>query len=173
MRDAAGRGITGYSHHLTAGNKSAKPLIAVASEKLAQILGRIASQEIRAEQALDGIRDLDGRAAIADRARKGLMIAYRPPDAEIIGVRQLIVHFDLLALDADIGNPVLAATVGTACDVQPQRLIELRQALLQFLDQPARKALGLRYGEFSELRASAGNGAAREARATRRQSYSL
>ena len=69
---------------------------------------------------------------------------------------------DLLAFDADVGDPVLSATVGAAGDVEAKLLVELRQALFKFVDKPAGEALGLRDGELAELRAGAGDGAAPE-----------
>ncbi len=48
----------------------------------------------------------------------------RPAHAEVVGVDHAVVNLDLLALDADVGNPVLSATVGASGHVQFQMLIE-------------------------------------------------
>ena len=74
------------------------------------------------------------------------------------------VDFHFLALDADVGDPVLTATVGASGYVQLQVLIETGQTLFQFFDQPAREALGFGDGELAEFRAAAGDCAARESR---------
>ena len=72
------------------------------------------------------------------------------------------MDFDLLAFNADVGDPVLPATVGASGDVQLQVLIEAGQALFQFFDQPAREALRFGDRQLAEFRAAAGDGAARE-----------
>jgi len=46
--------------------------------------------------------------------------------------------------------------------VELQILVELGQTLFEFVDQPARKALGLGNGQLAELGAGAGDGAAPE-----------
>ena len=81
-----------------------------------------------------------------------------------------VVNFDLLALDADVGDPVLAATVGASGDVKFQMLIETGQAFFQFFDQPAREALCLRDGELAEFCAAARHRAAPESRTADLQS---
>ncbi len=59
------------------------------------------------------------------------MLADRSAEAEVVGVGQLALVLDLLAFDADVGDPVLAAAVGAAGDVEPELLIELRQRALR------------------------------------------
>ena len=44
--------------------------------------------------------------------------------------------------------------------MQPKLLVELRNAAFQLVDQPAGEALGFSNGEFAELGAGAGHGAA-------------
>ena len=90
------------------------------------------------------------------------MLAHGAAKAEVISVHQRAIVLYLLALQADVGDPVLPAAVGAAGHIQLELLIELRQALFQLLDQPARKALGLRNGQLAELGACAGNRAAPE-----------
>ena len=93
------------------------------------------------------------------------MLADRSAEAEVVGVGQLAFVLDLLAFDADVGDPVLAAAVGAAGDVEPELLIELRNALFEFVDEPAGEAFGLGDGELAEFGAGAGDGAAPERRA--------
>jgi hypothetical protein len=93
------------------------------------------------------------------------VLADRSAEAEVVGVGELALVLDLLAFDADVGDPVLAAAIGAAGDVQLELLVELRQALFELVDEPAREALGLSDGQLAELRAGAGDGAAPEGRA--------
>ena len=82
--------------------------------------------------------------------------------AEVVGVGELAVVLDLLAFHADVGDPVLAAAVGASGYVEAELLVELRQALLELIDEPAGEALGLGDGQLAEFSAGAGNGAAPE-----------
>ena len=70
-------------------------------------------------------------------ARDGLMLANSPSDAKVVGVDELTVVLDLLALQSEVGDPMLAATVGTTGDVQLDVLLEARQPLVEFFSQPA------------------------------------
>ena len=88
-------------------------------------------------------------------------------DRELIGVDELAVDLRLLSVEADVGDPVLAAAVRAAGDVDPQMLVESGHAVLQALDQPAREPLRLGEGELAELRARAGHGPAEEGRPAR------
>ena len=131
----------------------------------AQVFVGLAARQVVAQQALDGFGHERRGAAIADRAGDGSVLADRSAKAEVIGVGQLALVLDLLAFHADVGDPVLAAAVGAAGDVEAKLLIELRQALFEFVDKPAGKALGLGDGELAEFGARAGDGAAPEGRA--------
>ncbi len=99
---------------------------------------------------------------IANGARDCGMLADGSAEAEVVGVSELAVVFDLLAFEADVGDPVLAATVGAAGDVKAELLIELGQALLELVDEPAGEAFGFGDGELAEFGAGAGDGAAPE-----------
>ena len=59
------------------------------------------------------------------------MLAHCSAEAEVVRIGQLAFVLDLLAFDADVGNPVLAAAVGAAGHMQLELLIELRQPLFQ------------------------------------------
>ena len=83
------------------------------------------------------------------------------------------IHLDLLAFDTDVGNPVLAATIGASGDVQFQVLLEARQPFLEFLHQPAGKTLGLGNRDFAKFRTAAGHHAAPEWRASDRQTHGV
>src|SRR5579863_1301381 len=90
------------------------------------------------------------------------MLADRSAEAEVVRVGQFAFVLDLLALDADVGNPVLPAAVGAAGYVQAQLLVELGKALFHLFDEPAREAFGLGDGQLAELGAGAGHRAAPE-----------
>ena len=64
---------------------------------------------------------------------------------------------DLLAFEANVGDPMLAATVGASGDVELELLIESGKPLLHLLHEPAAEALGFRDGEFAELGSGAGD----------------
>src|SRR5580765_611588 len=142
-------------------------------EKLAQILSATALVEIAAQQPLDRIRNFIGWTTITHGPGKACMLADGAAQAEVIGIPGAAINFELLAFQSDVGDPVLAATVRAARDVELQLLIKLRQALFQFFHQPARESLGLSNGQFAELAAGAGNGAAPECRGGNVQPGSL
>src|SRR5205814_8331443 len=91
------------------------------------------------------------------------------PPTQKVGVDQCAVDLELLALHADVGDPVLSARVRAPRDVQLHVLMEARQAPLEILDEPPGKLLGLRERELAELRAGARDGPAAEWRAARGQ----
>src|SRR5438270_9370068 len=101
------------------------------------------------EQTLDRVGNFSRQAAISGGPRGCLMQAQRTSNAEVVGVEQAVVHFDLLALYPEVGDPVLAATVGAARDVQLQMLVESGEALIELLDQPAREGFGFGDGKLA------------------------
>ena len=139
-------------------------------KELTQVLVGLAHGEILPEQSLDRIRNLSRRAAISHGPRRCLMQTERSAKAEVIGINKAAVDFNLLAINANIGNPVLSATVRASGNVQFQVLIEAWQTLFQFFHQPAREALRLRDRQLAELRAAARDGAAPERRPANSQS---
>src|ERR1019366_7804828 len=129
----------------------------MSSEEPAQIFVLFPRHEVTIQQTLDSVRDFCGRAAISHRTRNGLMQANRAANAEVIGVDELPVLLDLLALKPEIGDPVLAATVGASGDVQLEMLLEARQPLVEFFRQPATKRLRFGDRDFAEFSAGAGD----------------
>ena len=125
------------------------------------------------QQTLDRRRHRGRGQPEPDGPRDRLVAADRAADAEVVGVDERAVDLDLLALDAEVGDPVLAAAVRAAGDVDPQLLVEARQALLQALHQPAREALGLGERQLAELGAGARDGAAPERRGVEREAGGL
>src|SRR5438128_12131415 len=85
-------------------------------------------------------------------------------DAEVVGVDHLPVHLGLLALEADVGNPVLAAAIRAAGDVELQVLLEAGQPRLDIVHEVAPEALGLRESHLAALAARGRHGAPPEGR---------
>src|SRR5713226_4218589 len=164
------RQIAGYRFHRLARQKLPQLRVRVPGKELTQVLARLAHGEILLKQSLNRIRNLSRKAAITHWPRGRLMQTKRSADAEVIGIDDTAVDFHLLAINANVGNPVLSATVRASSNVQLQVLIEAWQTLFQFLHQPAGKALRLRDRQLAELRAAARDAAAPERRAADPQS---
>src|SRR5262245_6496834 len=113
----------------------------MAGAELPEILPGPPLLEIRAQQALDGGGHLRGRNAHALGPREAPVLPHRPADRELVRIHHVAIHPRLLAIEPDVGDPVLAAAVRAAGDVDPQMLLEAGQALLQTLHEPAREAL--------------------------------
>src|ERR1039458_6125342 len=118
--------------------------VGVPGKELTQVLASLARGQILPQQSFDGVRNLGRRAAISHGPRCRLMQTERSAQAKVIGIDHATVDFDLFAVDADVGNPVLSATVGAAGDVQFQMLIEAGEAVFQLFHQPAGEALCFR-----------------------------
>ena len=84
--------------------------------------------------------------------------------AEEEGVDEGAVAFDLFPFEADVGDPVLAAGVGAAGDVELDLLVEGGEALLHLFDEPFCECFGFGDGELAELGSGAGYGSAPEGR---------
>src|SRR5882672_12692733 len=173
MRSPRLRHIARHGLHGLAGQDGADLLVAARGAELAEVVALPPLGQVDAEQPLDGRGHLAGRRAIADGPRRRLMRPHGAADAEVVGVDHLPVRLGLLALEADVGDPVLAAAIGTAGDVDLQVLLEAGQPRLEILHQVAREALGLREGDLAELAARARDGAAPEGRALETQAQAL
>src|SRR4029077_1071235 len=164
------RQIPRYRFRRLARQKLPQLRVRVPGKELPQVLVGLACGEILPEQSLDRIRNLSRKAAISNRPRGRLMQTERSAKAEVIGIDEAAVDFHLLTINANVGNPVLSATVRASGNMQLQVLIETWQALFQFFHQPAGEALGLRDRQLAEFRAAACNGAAPERRPAHPQS---
>jgi hypothetical protein len=140
----------------------AESFVVGAAEVGAEVFAFAAVCEIPAEEALDGLGAVFGGGAVADLAGDVGVLAYGPADAEVEGVDHLAVLLDLLAFEADVGDPALTAGVGAAGDVKSNLLVEAGKALLEIGDEPLVEGLGLGDGELAELGAGAGDGSAEE-----------
>ena len=168
MRHAARGQVALYGLKNLAGKLRAQFVVGVARKPRAQAFVGCAPAQVIAQQPLNGFGNKRRGAAIAHRPRNARVLAHGSAEAEVVGVGQLALVLDLLAFEADVGDPVLAAAVGAAGDVELELLIELRQPLFELVNQPAREALGLGDGQLAELRAGAGDGAAPEGARPRR-----
>src|SRR5262247_2075685 len=139
-------------------------LVGVRGAELPEVLTRASLGEERAQEPLDRSGHLGGGHTIADGTRYSRVGADRAAHAEVVGVHQPPVDLQLLALEAEIGDPVLAATIGAAGDVDLQVLLESRQPRLEIGHESSGEALGLRQRDLAELRPRAGDGAAPERR---------
>ena len=162
VRDRTGRKIARDRCDDGACELRAECVIGMASEIGAEIFVCVARGEIGFEQTFDGLRDIFRGAAIADLPRNAGVLANGAAYAEVVGIDEIRALLDFFAFEADVGDPVLAASVGAAGDVQFERLIEFRDALFEFFDEPAREGFGLSDGEFAEFGAGASDGAAPE-----------
>src|ERR1041384_742047 len=112
-------------HVAMSAEKLADVVVAVPREELAKVLAAESRTLVRAQQRLDCVRHLGGGAAIADRACDCGVLADRAADAEVVRVDEAIAVANLFSFDADVGNPMLSATVRAAGDVDLQRVVEV------------------------------------------------
>src|SRR5213596_534341 len=140
---------------LLAGEQRAELLVGVTRAEFPEVLPGETLGEERAEQPLDRRADVRSGDAEADRPGRGRVAAEGAADAKVVGIHERAVHLDLLALDADVGDPVLAAAVRAPRHVDLHVLVEPRQPRLQLLHEGAREPLRLREGELAEFRARA------------------
>src|ERR1700682_4706084 len=118
------RQIAGDRFHPLARQKLPQLCVRVPGKELTQVLAGLTCGEILPQQSLDRIRNLSRKAAISHGPRGRLMQAERSAKAEVIGIDEAPVDFHLLAINANVGNPVLSATVRASGNVQLQVLIE-------------------------------------------------
>ena len=116
------------------------------------------------KETLDCVGHIGGGAAVAYRTGDGGEFAYAATDAEIVGVDHFAVDLDFLTFEADVGDPVLAAAVGAAGDVDAELLLEAGEAIVEFTGEPAREAFGFGERELAEFGAGASDRGAGESR---------
>ncbi len=131
-------------------------------KETAQIFAWLALGQIAAQQALERARHFRGGAAVAHGPGGSLMKAESAPDAEVVRVLHLAVHFDFLALDADVGDPVLAATVRATSHVELEVLIESGKTLFQLFDKPSRETFGFSDRKLAEFSTTASDRTSRK-----------
>src|ERR1700691_2403994 len=124
-RNATGRKIALHGSEVFTGQRCAQFSVGMAREISAQILSRFAFGQVFAQQPLDGIGNQRCGRAEADGPRGGGVFADGAANEKVVRVRQLAVVFDLLAFEADVGDPMLAAAVRASSHVQAQLLIEV------------------------------------------------
>ena len=133
-----------------------------ARQEVLQRLSGVAMLVEMLEQARDGIGNFSGHAAIADGAGDGSELSNAAANAEVVSVNHQAVVLDFLALDADVGDPMLSAGIGAAGDVEAKIFLIVGEPLFELLGEPAREGLGFGQSELAEFRAGAGDGAAGE-----------
>jgi hypothetical protein len=111
-------------------------------EKLPQIFARLASLTEPGKKTLNGIRYIRGSAAITNRPGNRSKLSDASTDAEVISVDHPAIYFDFLALDADIGDPMLPATIGAASYVYTKLFLKIREPLLELVGKPASESFG-------------------------------
>src|SRR3972149_9560970 len=127
------------------------------SHELAKIYAIRPAIQVRRQQALDGARHLGRGAAVADRPGLALVLADSTPHTEVICIDHRPAHLDLLALDADVGDPVLATAIRATGHVDLEVLVKSWHPLLKLFHQPLGEALRLREGQLTEFRSRARN----------------
>src|SRR5580692_5106391 len=83
------------------------------------------------EQPLDCIGNIRGGAAIANRPGNGCNLAEASADTEVIGVYHPPIYFDFFPFNADVGDPMLAATIRAPGDVEPQLFLKIGKPLFE------------------------------------------
>src|SRR6185369_5176728 len=157
---AAHHGISLDRSDQASRQNSADVVVGMPRQQLTQVLVSTATIVEFTEQALDGVRNVGGRATVTDRPGDGCKFADAAADAEVVGVDHLAIYFCFFAFEADVGNPMLTATVRASGDVQAYLFLKAGDAVVQLLGEPAGEAFGFSQSQFAELRAGAGDGAA-------------
>src|SRR5881628_1759009 len=158
MRRPLGRDVARDRLDELARQERAELVVRVARGELAEVLGRQAVGQEGAQQALDRRGHVGRGQAETDGSCHGLMPADGAADAEVVGIDERPALLDLLAFDAEVGDPVLPAAVRAARDVDPQVLVEPRQPPLERLYEPTRKPFRLGERQLAKLRARARDG---------------
>src|SRR5580658_7838536 len=125
------------------------------------------------QQPLDSIGNIRGGAAIANGPGDRSNLAEAPADTEVVGVYHPAIYFDFLSFNADVGDPMLPATIRAASDVESQLFLKIGKPLFEFLREPSRKAFCFRQCELAKFRSRAGHGSACEYRGLDRQGSSF
>ena len=142
------------------GQLGAQGLVIGTIEVVTEVFTFGADGQVAGEEALDGVGNLGGSDAVAERTCGACIFADGAAYAKEEGIDQLAVLLDLFALETDVGNPVLAARVGAACDVEADLLVKAGEAVFELIDEPFVEALGFGDCKLAELSACAGNGTA-------------
>src|SRR3990172_1320545 len=125
------------------------------SHELAEVSAIRPAIQVCRQQALDGARHLGRGATVSDRPGLALMLADSAPHTEVVCIDHYSFHLDLLALDADVGDPVLAAAIRATSHVDLEVLVKSWHPLLKLFHQPLGEALRLRKGQLTEFRSRA------------------
>ena len=168
--NCVGGEVTGGDQGRASSQDGAQGVVGVASKKMLQSFAAATIGLEGVEEARNGVRNFVGAAAVADGARDRRDVADSAADAEIVGVDEFAIDLDFLALDANVGDPVLAATVRAAGDVEFDLMFEPGIAVFESFGEPAGEALGFCESEFAEFGAGASNRTANEGGASNGES---
>src|SRR5580693_3086868 len=138
-------------------------------QKQPQILVCFSALVESGEQPLDGIGNIRGRAAIANRPGQRSNLAEASADTEVVGVYHPPIYLDFFSFNTDVGDPMLAATIRTTSDVEPQLFLKTGKPLFEFLREPSRKAFCFRQCELAKFGSRAGHRSACEYRGLHRE----
>ena len=137
-------------------------VVRLACEEFLEGLVVIAFELKMVQETSDRAGNFVGGATIADGTRNGSDGTNAAADAEVVGVHHFAVDLYFLAFDADVRDPVLAARVGAAGDVETKLILIVGEALFELFGHPAREGFGFGESEFAKFRTGAGNGATSE-----------
>jgi hypothetical protein len=93
-------------------------------QEFPEVLARFPKLLELGQEALNSVRHFAGVTTKTNRARKRLKLANSSANAEVVSVSHAAIHLQLLALNANVRNPVLATTVGATGDVELQLIVE-------------------------------------------------
>lgn len=144
------------------GKKGPQVVGGMARQEILQRLGVIAVRVEMVEETRDGVGNFVGGTAIADGTRDGGDLADAAADTEVVGVDEFAIVLDFFAFEADIGNPMLTAGVGTAGDVELDVFLVPGVTLVELFGEPAGKGFCFGEREFAEFGTGASDGAANE-----------
>jgi hypothetical protein len=144
------------------GKDRSKSVVGVTNEEMLERFAAMAITVEGVEKTRDGFGNFLSAATVAYGTRDGSNVANAAADAEVVSVDKFAFDFDFLAFDANVGDPVLAATVGAASDVKFELMVEAGIAVLQSFGEPASETLGFRESQFAEFGAGAGHSATHE-----------
>src|SRR5580700_11647206 len=142
-------------------------------QKKPQILVCFSALVESGQQPLDSIGNIRGGAAITNWPGDRSNLAEASADTEVVGVHHPATYFDFFPFNADVGDPMLPATIRATRDVEPQLFLKTGEPLFEFLREPSRKAFCFRQCELAKFRARAGHGSACEYRGLDRQGSSF
>jgi hypothetical protein len=150
----------------------AKNIVGVARQEMLEIFAGVAIGLERVQKAWDGVGNFIGAAPETNGTRYGSDVADAATNAEIVGIDKFAIDLDFLAFDANVGDPVLTATIGAAGDMQLELMLKVGIAFFESFGDPPSEVLGFRESELAKFGTGAGHRAANESGTCDRESAS-